>query len=552
MVDAVERATERARRDVRDLIAKSVDDGVKLAEMTRDIENIGARRWPDPKTARSDDAAATETLRRLDRLREALSARCEFLGVLREGAARARAPVRVSLEPKAPPTELDEDARRARDEAAAAAAAVAAASKVVKKITDDPEEGESRKTMLRLTDELVESTRVAVKAAAEPYYAEKDPERAITRPDKIPPTLEELCAGKEAIVAELREEVAKHAEKAGAEARLVVVGIGDFVANAAEALTERALRDVTNRVDAAFHRVTAEHTPSARALVARRAEHKRAMRPALALPARRDELDALLAAEKTRAKEAAAALGAEAEEVAAAIAEAAVDGEGRLARAAHLVARLASDLVTPEDLRADGPGAAAAATLGRKNLKQLRRIRHEATHGSDGAERRDAASRPHKERAWPALDVERLAPDRCGYVPIDASIPPDAEDDAAEERAGGEDGAETGAETGADGGADGGAETNADAGTDGNAGTDAEDAEDGTWTFDVRAPVWGLDVVPVHAALNARDRAWDAFVAAVDEQFARHGAAMARRLQDEKVFRGVWAELRTRALESGA
>ena len=116
-----------------------------------------------------------------------------------------------------------------------------------------------------------------------------------------------------------------------------------------------------------------------------------------------------------------------------------MDGEGRLARAAHLVARLASDLVTPEDLRADGPGAAAAATLGRKNLKQLRRIRHEATHGSDGAERRDAASRPHKERAWPALDVERLAPDRCGYVPIDASIPPDAEDDAAEERAGGED-----------------------------------------------------------------------------------------------------------------
>ena len=278
-----------------------------------------------------------------------------FLGVLREGAAIARAPVRVSLEPKAPPTELDEDARRARDEAAAAAAAVAAASKVVKKITDDPEEGESRKTMLRLTDELVESTRVAVKAAAEPYYAEKDPERAITRPDKIPPTLEELCAGKEAIVAELREEVAKHAEKAAAEARLVVVGVGDFVANAAEALTERALRDVTNRVEAAFHRVTAEHTPSARALVARRAEHKRAMRPGLALPARRDELDALLAAEKTRAKEAAAALGAEAEEVAAAIAEAAVDGEGRLARAAHLVARLASDLVTPEDLRADGP-----------------------------------------------------------------------------------------------------------------------------------------------------------------------------------------------------
>ena len=75
VVDAVERATERARRDVRDLIAKSVGDGVKLAEMTRDIENIGARRWPDPKTARSDDAAATETLRRLDRLREALSAR---------------------------------------------------------------------------------------------------------------------------------------------------------------------------------------------------------------------------------------------------------------------------------------------------------------------------------------------------------------------------------------------------------------------------------------------------------------------------------------------
>ena len=351
-----------------------------------------------------------------------LSARCEFLGVLREGAAIARAPVRVSLEPKAPPTELDEDARRARDEAAAAAAAVAAASKVVKKITDDPEEGESRKTMLRLTDELVRSRRESRKAAAEPYYAEKDPERAITRPDKIPPTLEELCAGKEAIVAELREEVAKHAEKAGAEARLVVVGIGDFVANAAEALTERALRDVTNRVDAAFHRVTAEHTPLARALVARRAEHKRAMRPALALPARRDELDALLAAEKTRAKEA-AALGAEAEEVAAAIAEAAVDGEGRLARAAHLVARLASDLVTPEDLRADRASALAAATLGRKNLKQLRRIRHEATHGSDGAERRDAASRPHKERAWPALDVERLAPDRCGYVPIDASIP---------------------------------------------------------------------------------------------------------------------------------
>ena len=261
VVDAVERATERARRDVRDLIAKSVDDGVKLAEMTRDIENIGARRWPDPKTARSDDAAATETLRRLDRLREALSAR-STPGRAQGGrgdCARARARL---------PRTQGAAHRTGRGRAARSGRGGGRRRRRRRGVQGCQENhgrpggGRVAKTMLRLTDELVESTRVAVKAAAEPYYAEKDPERAITRPDKIPPTLEELCAGKEAIVAELREEVAKHAEKAGAEARLVVVGIGDFVANAAEALTERALRDVTNRVDAAFHRVTAEHTPS--------------------------------------------------------------------------------------------------------------------------------------------------------------------------------------------------------------------------------------------------------------------------------------------------
>ena len=186
-----------------------------------------------------------------------------------------------------------EEEVRAKEEAAKAAEAVRAASATLeRRVTDDAPEGEPNPTMLSRVEALGERLEEAVKEAAEAYYAALDPERAITRPDDIPPSLDEMAAKARAFGEGLLEEARAHLEAAASAARVAVVGLGDAVANAAEASVEDFLERGVERLHVAFHRATAAFAPEAKALAGRRASHK-GDGPGPRAGPRRAELDAL-------------------------------------------------------------------------------------------------------------------------------------------------------------------------------------------------------------------------------------------------------------------
>ena len=60
-------------------------------------------------------------------------------------------------------------------------------------------------------------------------------------------------------------------------------------------------------------------------------------------------------------------------------------------------------------------------------------------------------------------------------------------------------------------------------------------------------PLWGFDVPCVHAAVNARNRAFAEFKVGLKKNFDAHKANMLRRLKEEVHWKGKWEELIARA-----
>ena len=383
-------------------------------------------------------------------------------------------------------------------------------------------------TMLARMEALIAHCRETVTAAAEGYYAEKEVDK-ITRPDKIPPTLDELAAANDAIVTELQEGAEKHIREAAAELRLQVLSLGDLVGNAAGTGMEFMLRQGFERLREAAVDVAKVHAPAATEYASKREAHKNALRPGLALPSRENELLALCAAEVDRAHASVDAVGAEAVAVADALQAAATAFVSRTVKASTLMLALIGGIVMPADLPNEGAGAEAAATLQRKNLKQLRRIRHDGAaadnggkDGTDTTERRDVEGRPFQERRWPGLSSREVSAKASGWVPIEAKLPPSAAEAAAAAAAAAEGGEPAAEESPA-----------------------AEEEEEGE-PEEIES-LWGFDVPCVHAAVNARNRAFAEFKVGLKKDFDAHKANMLRRLKEEVHWKGKWEELIARA-----
>ena len=553
LIEAVDRCMADAKSRLKALLANADEEAARLAREIELVKAIGDRAgYVAPKdhfgkfrTPR-DEGVAVDTLRSLDRLRRVLLSRCKFVGILApDTKIEPLAEVSFNLEDveEAPP---DEEILAKEAEAAAAAEAVKAASGG-KYLKGWHTKAEEYPTVVSQMDELVEQCRERVKEAAEPYYADKEADK-ITRPEKIPAKLDDLAATKDAVVTEMRADAARHAEDAAATLRVQVMTLQDLVSNQVEAAVEYLLEESRKRVAEAMHAEAAKHSGDAKRLAGDRHRHRDLMRPQLALPSRVAERNALVDAETARGKEALEKLDAEASAVAGAIEASAGEFARRLARMSIALATLCSDLVTPADLAPDGPGADAPKVLTRKNLKQLRRMRHEAADGGEKgkAKRRDVANggRPHKERRWLPVDADRLSPEACGYArleippmrwpgdPPPTPPPPPAEPEEGEGE--GEQAPEGEAE---------GADADADADADGAAAEEEEEEEDDTPR---EGEVWGLDVMSVQVAVNARDRAFDALRSSVADHLASHERSMKRRLQDEVLHKERWDQLVTR------
>ena len=552
LIEAVDRCVSDAKSRLKALLANADEEAARLAREIELVRAIGDRAgYVAPKDhfgkfrAPRDEGVAVDTLRSLDRLRRVLLSRCKFVGILApDTKIEPLAEVSFNLEDveeEAP----DEEILAKEAEAAAAAEAVKAASGG-KYLKGWHTKAEEYPTVVSQMDELVEQCRERVKEAAEPYYADKEADK-ITRPEKIPAKLDDLAATKDAVVAEMRADAASHAEDAAATLRVQVMTLQDLVSNQVEAAAEYLLEESRRRVAEAMHAEAAKHSGDAKRLAGDRHRHRDLMRPQLALPSRVAERNALVDAETARGKEALEKLESEASAVAGAIAASAGEFARRLTRMSIALATLCSDLVTPADLAPDGPGADAPKVLTRKNLKQLRRMRHEAADGTrekGKAKRRDVANgstRPHKERRWLPVDADELSPEACGYARLEippmrwpgdppSESPPKPTADGAEE---GEGDGEQAPEQAPEGEA---ADADADAAVE-------EEEEDDTPR---EGEVWGLDVMSVQVAVNARDRAFDSLRLTVADHLASHERSMKRRLQDEVLHKERWDQLVTR------
>ena len=549
LIEAVDRCMADAKSRLKALLANADEEAARLAREIELVKAIGDRAgYVAPKdhfgkfrTPR-DEGVAVDTLRSLDRLRRVLLSRCKFVGILApDTKIEPLAEVSFNLEDveEAPP---DEEILAKEAEEAAAAEAVKAASGG-KYLKGWHTKAEEYPTVVSQMDELVEQCRERVKEAAEPYYADKEADK-ITRPEKIPAKLDDLAATKDAVVAEMRADAARHAEEAAATLRVQVMTLQDLVSNQVEAAAEYLLEESRRRVAEAMHAEAAKHSGDAKRLAGDRHRHRDLMRPQLALPSRVAERNALVDAETARGKEALEKLEAEASAVAGAIAASAGEFARRLTRMSIALATLCSDLVTPADLAPDGPGADAPKVLTRKNLKQLRRMRHEAADGGEKgkAKRRDAANggRPHKERRWLPVNADELSPEACGYARLEIppmrwpGDPPPSPPPPPAEPEEGEGEGEQAPEQATDG---------ADADADAAAAEEEEEEEDDTPR---EGEVWGLDVMSVQVAVNARDRAFDALRSSVADHLASHERSMRRRLQDEVLHKERWDQLVTR------
>ena len=538
LIETVDKCMAEAKSQLKALLAKSDEEAAALAKEIDLVKAIGdGERYVAPVDhfgkfrAPKDEGAAVDTLRSLDRLRRMLLARCKFVGILAESTDIKLPEVSFNLEDVEP--ELPDEEILAKEEEAKAAAEAVKAASGGKYLKGWHAKDEQYPTVVSQMDELVERCKERVREAAEPFYADKDVD-AITRPDAIPAKAEDLSATKDAIVVELREEAARHAEEGAATLRLQVLTLQDLVSNQVETAMEYLLEEGRRHVAEAMHAEAAKHAGDAKRLVGDRNRHRDLMRPQLALPSRKTERDSLVESETTRGKEAFEKLETEASAVTDAIADAASAFERKLTKMSIAVAQLCSDLVTPGDLVEDGPGADAPKVLTRKNLKQLRRMRHEAADGgTKAAERRDAeGGRPFKERRWLPVPVEDLTPGACGYEPLEVpplrwpgDPPPTPPAPPAEPGEG-----EAEAEAEAEGAPEEGAE-----GAEG-----AEEEEDDT---PKEGEVWGLDVMSVQVAVNARDRAFDELRCSVKDHLASHTRSMRRRLQDEVLHKERWDQL---------
>ena len=164
--DAVARLCEKARRDLRDLLARSDADAAALEREMREIERVGEKNAPRLAGPASSSSLAVGTLGALDRARRLLLARCAFLGLVAESSTfaheEAMAPY-IALEASREVTPPSEEEVRAKEEAAKAAEAVRAASATLeRRVTDDAPEGEPNPTMLSRVEALGERLEEAV------------------------------------------------------------------------------------------------------------------------------------------------------------------------------------------------------------------------------------------------------------------------------------------------------------------------------------------------------------------------------------------------------
>ncbi|KAK3270960.1 hypothetical protein CYMTET_20674, partial [Cymbomonas tetramitiformis] len=503
LIEAIDKTISGAKSQMKLIFSESTETANKIHLELKQLQKLVRKSCKDK--------CCLQLLKSMHSLRMLLHPRCLYLGCLR-----------AEMEVKA--VDLDyETSPEAKAEAKAASKAQTpdvAPTGGEESPPDVIEEAAPIKTsLLDAVQELVTQARQTVVSTAEAYYAAKDPKREITRPESIPPTLQEIEAMHEKTFVSMLEQADSHVQAAVKEVRAQVIVVADWFARAPTVAFSDVLKTHKENVELQCAMVDKKYAKSHAAFMAKQEESKMGLKPSMGLASHEAELNALCATEMERAHASVDGMHEHARTVMALLGELAEKFGGELGQAVVTMLTVMDTTVLPEDLHPLEPDDALKA-LERKNLRQLRRILR-AGHGPAMQAKPnpvEAKGRTYKLRAWQDLNMVQLSLDEAGWnEEAMVASSPHRQDEVAD--SGGE-----------------------------AAPPAAEAAEASPRPI---GQVKALDTPCQQACVNSRDRVFYAFRDFYYKCVADHKQLILARLKDETQWKAIWEDLLTNVKSGG-
>eukprot|EP00232_Nephroselmis_pyriformis_P010039 CAMPEP_0182902436 /NCGR_PEP_ID=MMETSP0034_2-20130328/30461_1 /TAXON_ID=156128 /ORGANISM="Nephroselmis pyriformis, Strain CCMP717" /LENGTH=1432 /DNA_ID=CAMNT_0025037103 /DNA_START=83 /DNA_END=4378 /DNA_ORIENTATION=- len=411
LLEGIDKAVDSTRFKLRREFERSDEAAAAITAKLGELRALAET--SEEAGAAKGEAQTNDVIACIDGLRRLVHPRAQYLEYLAEECQLAVDDIDLSLD--APAGGAEEGAEAADPKKGGKAAPPPPDPKAKGGKEAAPEGGEEAPAnLMAIVDSLVDGSKEALGGVGEAYYAEKSPDRAITRPKRIPEGVEELNTRNAEQLEEFMQQAAAHLAAARTELRKQVITAAELLARApatalhglyaaAAAVAEEELASLNRRNDRAR-----------KPLVAQQNVHRDELRPGMSAPHKLPLLEALCGRETERAQASTDNLWAH---VGSCMEEA--DGKARgfatrFQRAAEVLLALLDASVLPDDLPPIGDDADAIRLLTRKNIKQLKWL-DEMGRGFE-IEYREREGRSYRERDWPPLPLGTLSLESAGWA----------------------------------------------------------------------------------------------------------------------------------------
>jgi len=259
-------------------------------------------------------------------------------------------------------------------------------------------------TMESKIEAEIEKCQQECSTAVEEYYATKNPERPITRPNRIPETAEELNAKIADILTSIRDKMATVVEAARKELRIQVVLTYRLLPRVSVACFHVLMRHELKHASRMQESLDAPYDAAFQQFQADQRQSQDDLHPNLRDPNRVDELQALMDKEAARNASCVVRVKQHARCKLAKVVEQGADIEFRLRHLVTILMKLLDNFLLPEDLEPIPEGDDSIRAVELKNVKQLARLNlAEGEAGAWQASRGEEPGRSYERMEW-ALD----------------------------------------------------------------------------------------------------------------------------------------------------
>lgn len=355
------------------LFISFVDSKFKAYNRTYNINNSNCLVTKQQTRCRQ---ACQEIVTNVDQLRQELSKRGRSLQCLKAGLNFKRSKIRATVaaedhpaddplvdedeDEEAPPEPVKGKTPAKGGKPAASSATPARGGKNAAAAPPPEPTGPPMDSMNGLVYHLIEECHVKCEEVASAYYSKRAPERAITRPKRIPEQLEQLRGINNTFLDDIRAQLRVHVGACSHKFKDQIIQLARILLPlpgvALDLLATHELRSFEGKAK----EVDEDFFKRRQTLQAQLLKNRAAMKPAVAIPSMKKEVEKLISEESRRTDRAVAAIKDRAKDTIYELAVRISAAQRRLVELARQLAKMFDQFVMPEDLEST-PGAAAAA-----------------------------------------------------------------------------------------------------------------------------------------------------------------------------------------------